>query len=291
MSYQWIDRWFGQIAVLPAVLLMILVFMIPLLYSLYLSFQGWVPGQMLGGSRFVGFENFQLLLTDPQFLWSLALTLGYTAIAVAVELVLGLLIALLLDIDVPYIGFFRAAMILPMMMTPIVAALAWKLLLDPVHGVINYLLGSHIVWLGHPTSAFFAVTLVNVWQNTPYVAILLLAGLRALPAEPFEAALIDGASRIQTLFYCTLPLLRPFILVAILIRTIFEFRTFDNVYIMTGGGPADGTMLLSIFTYIVTFSSFDLGLGSAVSWIMALVAAILCAFFIHVLREDRGVQA
>jgi multiple sugar transport system permease protein len=286
-----VDRWFPQIAVTPALLLMILVFVIPLAVSLYLSFQGWAPGQPASKSFFVGLENYELLLNEPRFWWSMSLTLGYTFLAVVLEILLGFAIALLLHVQVPLIGFFRALIILPMMMTPIVAALAWKLLLDPVHGVINYLIGQHIVWLGQPWSAFAAVTLVNIWQNTPYVAVLLLAGLRTLPAEPFEAARIDGASAWQTLKHVTLPLMRPFILVALLIRIIFEFRAFDNIYVMTGGGPADATMLLSVFTYVVTFSSFDLGMGAAASWIMLLVAAAICALFIQVLRGNRRTDA
>src|SRR6185295_15368833 len=129
------------------------------------------------------------------------------------------------------------------------------------------------------------------WQNTPYVTILLLAGLRTLPTEPFEAARIDGASALQILRHLTIPLMRPYILVALLIRTIFEFRTFDNIYVMTGGGPADATMLLSVFTYVVTFTSFDLGMGAAASWIMLLVAMVICGVFIRVLRETRRVDA
>lgn len=284
-----VDRWFGQLAILPTMLLMSLVFLVPLAFSLYLSFQGWNIDRPLSGSAFVGVENYTALLTDDRFWWSMSLTLLYTVVTVALELILGFATALLLNIEIRFIGLFRTAMVLPMMMTPVVAALAWKLLFDPAHGVINYLLGTNVVWLGQQGTAFAAVTLVNIWQNTPYVAILLLAGLRTLPSEPFEAAQIDGASYWQVLRFCTLPLLKPFILVALLIRTIFEFRAFDNVYIMTGGGPADGTMLLSIFTYLTTFVSFDLGLGAATSWLMLIVAAILCAVFIYVLRDKRSV--
>ena len=160
-----------------------------------------------------------------------------------------------------------------MMITPIVAALCWKLLLDPDHGVINYLIGSHIVWLGRPDTALISVMVVNVWQNAPYVAMLLLAGLRSLPSEPVEAASIDGASRWQVFWHITLPLLRPYILVALLLRTIFEFRAFDNIYVMTSGGPANATMSLSMFTYLASFVRFDLSLGAAASWLMLLICA------------------
>src|SRR6202012_5138639 len=132
---------------------------------------------------------------------------GYTAVTVLAELLLGLGVALLLNLDLPLITFFRTALIVPMMMTPIVAALCWKLLLDPIHGVINLLLGTHVVWLGEPSTALATVAGVNVWQNAPYVAVLLLAGLRSLPREPLEAASIDGASPWQTFWHVVLPML------------------------------------------------------------------------------------
>lgn len=151
--------------------------------------------------------------------------------------------------------------------------------------MINYWIGAHIVWLGQPGTARLSVALVNVWQNAPYVAILLLAGLRSLPHEPKEAAAIDGASRVQTFWHVTLPLLRSYLLVAMLLRTIFEFRTFDNVYVMTSGGPANATMVLSMFTYLASFQRFDLSLGAAASWLMLLISLLLCTLFILAVRR------
>jgi multiple sugar transport system permease protein len=282
---RWLDRHFGRLAVLPTGAMMLLIFGIPLAFSLCLSFQGWSPEQALFAGNFAGFANYGDLLTDPQFLKSLSVTFTYTAVTVATEMVLGLIIALLLDIDLPGIGVFRTALVVPMMITPIVAALCWKLLLDPDHGVVNYWIGSHIVWLGRPDTALISVMVVNLWQNAPYVAVLLLAGLRSLPSEPVEAAAIDGASRWQVFWHITLPLLRPYILVALLLRTIFEFRAFDNIYVMTSGGPANATMSLSMFTYLASFVRFDLSLGAAASWLMLMICLLLCLFFIAVIRR------
>ena len=282
---RWLDRQFTRIAVLPTTAMMLLIFGVPLAFSFYLSFQGWSPEQALFAGTFAGTANYEDLLTDPQFLKSLSVTFVYTATTVATELACGLGIALLLNIDLPWIGLFRTALVVPMMITPIVAALSWKLLLDPDHSVVNYWIGSHIVWLGRPDTALISVMVVNLWQNGPYVAVLLLAGLRSLPSEPVEAASIDGASRLQVFWHITLPLLKPYILVALLLRTIFEFRAFDNIYVMTSGGPANATMSLSMFTYLASFVRFDLSLGAAASWLMLLICLLLCLFFIAVIRR------
>jgi multiple sugar transport system permease protein len=282
---RWLDRQFARLAVLPTSALMLLIFGVPLAFSFYLGFEGWSPDQALFAGNFAGTANYEDLLTDPQFLKSLSVTFIYTATTVSTEMACGLGIALLLDIDLPWIGFFRTALVVPMMITPIVAALCWKLLLDPDHGVVNYWIGSHIVWLGRPDTALISVMVVNLWQNAPYVAVLLLAGLRSLPSEPVEAASIDGASRLQVFWHITLPLLRPYILVALLLRTIFEFRAFDNIYVMTSGGPANATMSLSMFTYLASFVRFDLSLGAAASWLMLVMCLLLCLFFIAVIRR------
>jgi multiple sugar transport system permease protein len=171
------------------------------------------------------------------------------------------------------------------MVTPIVGALCWKLLLDPSHGVFNQWIGEKIVWLGRTDTAIYAIWLVGVWQNTTYVTIILLAGLRSLPSEPIEAAGIDGAGRLAAFWFVTLPMLRPYILVALLLRTIFEFRAFDNIYAMTGGGPANSTMVLSMYTYLVTFVQFDFSIGAAAAWLMLLMSLVLCVLFILVIRR------
>jgi multiple sugar transport system permease protein len=284
-SVGWLDRAFPIFAVLPTTVLMLLVFGIPLLFSAWLSTEAWSPDQTLFGGTFAGIANYEDLVTDPEFTGSLILTIKYTAAVVAAELAAGLGIALLLNIDLPYIGLFRTLLIVPMMITPVVAAFCWKLLLDPDHGVINFFIQQHIVWLGRPDTALLAVAVVNVWQNAPYVAILLLAGLRSLPSEPLEAAEIDGASRLQMFWHITLPLLRPYLLVAFLLRMIFEFRSFDNVYVMTSGGPANATMVLSMYTYLASFVRFDLSLGAAASWMMLLISLVMCGCFIALVRR------
>jgi len=280
----WVDRWFHVLSVVPTTLIMLLIFGVPLAFSFYLSLQGWTPNRSLFGGGFVGLENFEMLLAEPAFMSSLFLTIGYTLVTVVSEMLIGLGIASLLNKDVPFMKGARAILIMPMMMTPIVAALCWRLLLDPEYGFVNFLIGQKIVWIGDPFWAPISVAVVNIWQNSPYVAILLLAGLRSLPSEPVEAAQIDGASRWQIFWHVTLPALKPAILVALLLRTIFEFRAFDNVYVMTGGGPAGATNLLSIYTYSLTFLQFDFTLGAAASWLMLVCSVVLCVLPIVVFR-------
>jgi multiple sugar transport system permease protein len=282
---RWFDRYFVQATVLPTFLVMVCVFGLPLVFSFYLSFTGWGLDQPLFAGRFVGLANYDDVLTNSVFKKAIYITLGYTAATVAAQMLLGLGIALLLNVDLPGMRVFRTALIVPMMVTPIVGALCWKLLLDPSHGVFNQWIGEKIVWLGRTDTAIYAIWLVGVWQNTTYVTIILLAGLRSLPSEPIEAAAIDGAGRRAAFWFVTLPMLRPYILVALLLRTIFEFRAFDNVYAMTGGGPANSTMVLSMYTYLVTFVQFDFSIGAAAAWLMLLMSLVLCVLFILVIRR------
>jgi multiple sugar transport system permease protein len=281
----WVDKHFAVLTVMPTLTVTILVFGLPLVLSLMLSFQGWSAQQGLFSGRFVGFANYIDLFSDPQFTQSLWLTVGYTVITVLLELSIGLGVALLLNKDVPFVKGFRTALIVPMMMTPIVASMCWKLLLDPNYGIIDYFIGSPILWLGDPFLARISVGFVNVWQNSPYVAILLLAGLRSLPSEPIEAAAIDGANRFQVFRHVTFPLLTPYIVVALLLRTIFEFRTFDNVWVMTGGGPADATKVLSVYTFMTSFFAFDMSLGAAASWVMLIIVFVFCVLFVAASRR------
>jgi len=282
---RWFDRYFVQATVLPTFLVMVCVFGLPLVFSFYLSFTGWGLEQPLFAGRFVGLANYDDVLTNSVFKKAIYITLGYTAATVAAQMLLGLGIALLLNVDLPGMRVFRTALIVPMMVTPIVGALCWKLLLDPSHGVFNQWIGEKIVWLGRTDTAIYAIWLVGVWQNTTYVTIILLAGLRSLPSEPIEAAAIDGAGRLAAFWFVTLPILRPYILVALLLRTIFEFRAFDNIYAMTGGGPANSTMVLSMYTYLVTFVQFDFSIGAAAAWLMLLMSLVLCVLFILVISR------
>ena len=298
MTYQPIDEpirvvdrrpveWLPYLLSLPALLVCIGI-LIPFVTALYYStlrFRLNLPA--LKG--FIWFGNYTNLLYDAEFWNTVSVSLRYTAITVGVELVFGLIIALLLQRQTRLNNLISVLLLLPLMTAPAIASLMWKLMTNPNFGILSYLVSlagvSDFRWASSPSTALFTVVLVDVWVYTPFMMVLLLAGLRSLPSEPVEAASIDGASRWQVFWHVTLPLLRPYILVALLLRTIFEFRAFDNIYVMTSGGPANATMTLSMFTYLASFVRFDLSLGAAASWLMLAMCLLLCLFFIAVIRR------
>jgi multiple sugar transport system permease protein len=281
------DRIAHGVMLAPSLLLLCAVFLLPLCVSLFISFYGKAGVQELLPSHFVGLENYSDLIQDQYFTSSVLRTLIYTATSVALEVVIGFLMALALNLEIPGMRWARSVLLAPMMMTPIVASLMWKLMFDPDNGIVNKILPLHITWLGEPVPAFLSLIVVSVWQNAPYVALLLLAGLRTLPTEVMDAAVIDGASRLQRIRYITLPLLAPHLGLAILLRTIFEFRAFENVFVLTGGGPGSSTLLLSLYTYSAAFVSYDLGSSAAAAWVTLAITACVCVFLFIMLRNWR----
>jgi len=256
----------------PAFLVLAAILIYPLGYSFWLSFHQWLLRSFRQGVPFIGIKNYLDLFTNPDFLNSLRITFTFVFFAVGIEFVLGMGLALLLNHDLHGKGMIRSLILLPMMCTNVVIGLTFRLLLNYQYGIVNYYLGAvglhSIEWLSKPGVALPAVILVDVWNTTSFVALLLLAGLQSMPEEPFEAARIDGASAMQTFYYLTLPLLRPTILVALLWRLIDTFRIFDVIYLLTAGGPARATETVSIYVYRYGFQSFNLGFASAASFIM-----------------------
>lgn len=263
----------------PSFLVMVVILIYPLGYSLWLSFHRWTLRTFKQGIPFVGFENYQQLFSNPEFWSSLRITFTFVILAIAIEFVLGMGLALLLNHDLKAKGLIRSFILLPMMCTNVVIGLTWRLLFNYEFGIINYYLNqlgfAPVEWLSSPKIALWSVILVDVWNTTSFVALLLLAGLQSLPEEPFEAARIDGANSLQTFLYLTLPLLRQTILVALLWRLIDTFRIFDVVYLLTAGGPARATETVSIYVYRYGFQAFNLGFASAASYIMIVIMLMI----------------
>ncbi len=238
----------------------------------------------------VGLDNFIDAFTDQFFLISIQKTFTFLFLALSIEFALGLGIALLLNrkrgIKLDYIWI---TLILTPLMFPLIASgNVWRMLLDTRWGLINALIMAlgfdSVNFLGDTTNAFIAILIVEVWQWTPFVVIILLAGLRSLPVEPMEAALVDGASKWQVFYRIILPLLTPQILVVLLIRGMDIFKTFDFVYSLTFGGPGQSTTLVSFYIYRQAFVQFKLGYGAALSWITFVIIYIIAFLILKFIR-------
>jgi multiple sugar transport system permease protein len=281
---------FPYAAILPALIATVSVILVPLGYSFGISLFHFVltdPRNV----RFDGLANYAHALSDPSFLSSLRITLVYGVGSVATELVLGMAAAVLVNRLTWGQGVVRTAMLVPIFMTPAVTAFMWRFLLHPDLGIVDYLLGQiglgHPVWLGDPKLALLSVIAVDVWRSTPFMFLVFLAGMQSLPGELFEAAAVDGADAWQRFSRLTLPLLRPLILVALVIRGMDALREFDTLFIMTGGGPGNATETIALATYRYSFRNYDMGLGSAVSYIIFGVVFVLSLFFVRQLQRTR----
>jgi multiple sugar transport system permease protein len=241
-----------------------------------------LPGR---DGNFVGFDNFRRLMHDPIFWHSFTLTVGFVAGVVAVEFVLGFALALLFRHQLRRQGVVLTLFLIPMMLAPVAIGLIWKLLLQGDFGMLTYylrltgIIDLRTALLSDPDLVLLTLMLIDVWQWTPFVTLVLLAGLLSLPREPYEAAVMDGARPWQVFRDVTLPLLRPIIALVVLLRAIDAFKEFDKVFILTGGGPGIATELLSIYTYRISFKDWDLGYGAACAFMVYLVVLILCSVF------------
>lgn len=277
----------------PSFAVMAVILVYPLGYSLWLSFHRWTLRTFKQGIPFVGLENYRQLFSNPEFWSSLRITFTFVLLAITLEFVLGMALALLLNHDLKAKGLIRSFILLPMMCTNVVIGLTWRLLFNYEFGIINYYLTQlgfgPVEWLSSPKIALWSVILVDVWNTTSFVALMLLAGLQSLPEEPFEAARIDGANSLQTFLYLTLPLLRQTILVALLWRLIDTFRIFDVVYLLTAGGPARATETVSIYIYRYGFQAFNLGFASAASYIMIVIMLFLAGMMARAIGRSETV--
>ena len=276
--------------ILPVVVILLTITIFPLLYSLIISFFNFRLIS-IGGPTFAGISNYaEIIFRDERFWGSLYNTFSIAIPALVMEGIIGLLFALLLNRDIKGRRIITVLLILPVMIPPITTGLIWRMLYHEKYGAINgflHLMGINTMytWLSTPGLAKFAVILTDVWQWTPFVMMILLAGLQSIPSEAYEAAKVDGASSTQIFFKITLPMLKPAILVALLIRTIHAIRFFDVAFVMTGGGPGTASELLPLYNYSVCFVDFNLGYGSAISFLVLGVSAIFSFLYIIFLRR------
>ncbi len=286
------DRRLAYLFLAPTVVVLLSLSIYPLIYSLSVSFQV----ESSQGTRW-SLGNFQRLLSDGFFLSAIGHTLIYAISALTLEFLIGLGLALLLNQQIRGRAFFRAALLVPMMLPAVVVGVIWRLMLNPNFGAVNGTLQGvgvdteSLTWTASPGMAMVSVILVDVWQWTPFVFLVLLAGLQAIPQEPYEAALVDGSNNWQTFRYVTLPLLKPAILIVLLLRTMDLLRVFDQIFILTEGGPGFATETVALYIYRTAFRFFDFGYAAAMSFVLLAFTNVISLIYIRFLqRQDFGVR-
>ncbi len=280
------------VMVAPLLAFVVAIAIYPLLFSFRISlfkYRLTDPNQV---QTFIGLDNYARAMQDPTVLSALQVTLVYVAGTVILEMVLGLGLALLLTSEVRTTRFVRSFLLIPMALPPLVVGLVWKSLYNADFGVIPYYLKQLGVDVGRGPLAELnwampAVILIDIWQWTPLLMIIFLAGLKSLPVEPYEAAYADGASRWDRFVRITLPLLKPTILVALLLRTMQSFKVFDTIYATTGGGPGSVTTVLNFHIYTVGMTFFDMGYAAALANVLLVIIALLSALYIMLLERQQ----
>lgn len=284
----------GWALVLPAVGVVLLVALFPLLWTVWESLHVHDLRMPWRGKPFAGLGNYVEALGDGRFWEAIAHTAVFTVVSVALELVIGLALALAIHRRFRGRGPVRAAVVLPWAIPTVVAALLWRFMFDGPWGLANSLLirsglmDRPLVWFIHPQAAWVPVILADVWKMTPFVALLLLAGLQNLDESLYEAARIDGATSRQQFLHITLPNLKTTILVVLIFRTLDAFRVFDLIFVLTGGGPGTSTEPIALYTFTSLLQNLRFGFGSALSVIVFLVTFGMAVFYIRLLRVDLG---
>jgi multiple sugar transport system permease protein len=277
------DKRAKTILLAPTLVTMTIVGFFPLLHSLYISMTGYRPADPDKFQGFVGAKNYLNALGDGLFWNSMGLTLVFTVVTVLASLTLAILLSLLFNHKRHGFVVMRTVILVPMLITPIAVGITWRIMMMPDLGVLNFLLDLIGIppqsWASSKSSALLSIILVDVWQWTPFMFIIIFAGLRALPKSPFEAAAIDGAGPLTVLFRITLPMLKPVIVIAVLLRIIDAMRTYDTVYILTRGGPDFATDLVSIYLQRVNFRFFNLGYGASMSWLVLIAILTIVIVF------------
>ncbi len=283
----WTDsKWRNHLFLVPSLIILTGVTLYPVLYLFRLSLSRRLP--IFHISKFVGMENYLFLLHDRRFWNALGHTFYFTGVSVAMEFLLGMGIALLVHRTFPGKGLMRTIILIPWAIPTVVSARIWEWIYNPDFGILNHFLGAEINWLGSPFLAMHAAIFMDVWKTTPFVVLLLLAGLQTLPQDLIRAARVDGASDWMIFRRITLPLLRPTILIVLIFRTLDAFRVFDAIYVLTGGGPANTTETLSIYAYKVLFQTLQFGYGSALSVTVFLCAGAMTLCYVQQMK--RGIR-
>lgn len=271
---------------LPALVLIAAVIVFPWFFTLVMSVMDF---KVNGATEFVGGSNYAKLLSDDRFIESVGRTFWFTFLAVAFPILLGTWAAVVFHREFPWRGVLRTIFIMPMMATPVAVALVWTMMFHPQLGVLNYLLSlvgiPPFAWVYDPGTVIFTLLIVEVWHWTPLVMLIVLGGMAALPSDPYDSATIDGASDWQMFRFITLPLILPYIMVAVVIRTIDALKVFDTIFVITQGGPGTASETLNIFLYLQAFQFFNLGYASAVVVVFFVIIIALSLLLLYVRQK------
>ena len=277
------DQLFGVFLTLPGLATLLIIILFPIIFTIITSFYDYTLLNPQHDS-FVGLDNYQEVIEEDYIGDSVLITSQFVLSTVLIEFFIGFIIALSLNKVKRFKTVYYVILLAPLMINPVVVGLIWRMILHTELGIFNYLLKlldiNRVNWLGDNDTAFWTIVFVDIWHQVSFMTILLLAGLSALPREPYEAARMDGASSLRCLISITLPLMRPVITVAILLRLIFSIKTFDIIYIMTKGGPGISTDLVSYFIYRSAFFGLDIGRASALS-VGLLIIVLFLTFFLY----------
>ena len=277
------DQLFGIFLTLPGLATLLIIIVFPIIFTIITSFYDYTLLNPHHDS-FVGLDNYQEVIEEDYIGDSVLITSQFVLSTVLIEFFIGFVIALSLNTVKRLKTVYYIILLAPLMINPVVVGLIWRMILHTELGIFNYLLKlldiNRVNWLGDNDTAFWTIIFVDIWHQVSFMTILLLAGLSALPREPYEAARMDGASSLRCLISITLPLMRPVITVAILLRLIFSIKTFDIIYIMTKGGPGISTDLVSYFIYRSAFFGLDIGRASALS-VGLLIIVLFLTFFLY----------
>jgi len=271
----------------PAIIIPLLVGIIPYFTGIGLSFTNWKLA--ISNIKFVGLRNYIEMFTNPDFWNALKVTGIFSGASLLIEITIGFFVGWLLSVKLKGVSFFRSIILIPLMVAPVLSALMWKLML-PQHGVINYLLSflgiPAVSWLSNPNTALMTLVCIDAYINIPFVAIIILAGFQALPKEPYEAAAVDGASKLFIFKKITFPLVTPLIIVALIFRLILSLKTFDIIYATTGGGPGSVTTNLHLLAYM---NIFKYGQGAKATSIVLILFIFI--FYISYKLVNRWTKA
>jgi multiple sugar transport system permease protein len=286
---KWSEKNLKYLLIVPTVFLLVALTIYPLIYAVIASLH--VINIRTGENVFVGFQNFIEIFKDQYFWNAFKNTIIFTGVGVTIEFTLGLILALFLSSKIVGRNIFRSLLLSPMMLPPIVVAIIFKIIYIPEFGVINWFLGLFgirgILWEASVHTALPSLILVDIWEWTPFMFLILLAGLQSLPLDPYEAAVVDGASSFQIFRYITFPLLKPVIVIALLLRIMDTLRIFDQIFIMTGGGPANATETLSLYIYRHGFRFYNIGYATAMSFLLLIFTVVISNFFIRFLKTEK----